>query len=163
MLQSNEAISHQGWCEIPLQGRKFTWSNMQPSPLLEKIDWVFTSECWNLTFPSTSLKATDMAPSDQTPCIITVGTNIPKSKIFRFENFWLLDEQFPSILSESWVEENHHQDCAKRLTAKFKNLRKKLREWQASKTGLRTIIANTRVVLQLLEVLGDYRDLSIEE
>lgn len=51
MFLFNEVISHQGWSEIPLQGRKFTWSNMQPSPLLEKIDWVFTSKCWSLSFP----------------------------------------------------------------------------------------------------------------
>nr|ABA92847.2 retrotransposon protein, putative, unclassified [Oryza sativa Japonica Group] len=29
--------------EIPLKGRNFTWSNMQHNPLLERLDWVFTS------------------------------------------------------------------------------------------------------------------------
>lgn len=38
-----------------------------------------------------------------------------------------------------------------------------MREWQASKTGLRTIIANTKTTLQFLEVLGELRDLSVEE
>lgn len=104
-----------------------------------------------------------MTPSDHTPCIVTIVTTIPKSKIFRFENFWLLSEQFPEILASCWATSTHQLDCAKSLTAKFKLLMKKLKEWQASKTGLRTIIANTRSVLQFIEILGEYRDLSIEE
>lgn len=35
MLKFNEVISSLGLNEISLQGRRFTWSNMQPSPLLE--------------------------------------------------------------------------------------------------------------------------------
>lgn len=37
MLLFNEAISHLGIQEIPLHGKKFTWSNMQVSPLLESL------------------------------------------------------------------------------------------------------------------------------
>ena len=42
IMRFNEAISNLGLVEIPLQGRRYTWSNMQPSPLLEKLDWVFS-------------------------------------------------------------------------------------------------------------------------
>jgi len=87
MFMFNEAISELGLVEIPLQGRKFTWSNMQPSPLLEKLDWVFTSNNWTLTFPSTTVKVLGMTPSDHCPCLVTFSTVIPRSKIFRFENF----------------------------------------------------------------------------
>ena len=38
MMQFNEAISSLALVEIPLKGRKFTWSNMQQAPLQEKID-----------------------------------------------------------------------------------------------------------------------------
>lgn len=38
MFRFNSAISTLGLNEIKLQGRKFTWSNIQPSPLLEKLD-----------------------------------------------------------------------------------------------------------------------------
>ena len=34
----NEIISNLGLLEIPLKGRKYTWSNMQDDPLLEQID-----------------------------------------------------------------------------------------------------------------------------
>jgi hypothetical protein len=38
MFRFNSAISSLGLNEVKIQGRKFTWSNMQPSPLLEKLD-----------------------------------------------------------------------------------------------------------------------------
>jgi hypothetical protein len=39
----NSIISNLGLQEIPLKGRKFTWSNMHQQPLLEQLDWCFTS------------------------------------------------------------------------------------------------------------------------
>jgi hypothetical protein len=39
----NSIISNLGLQEIPLKGRRFTWSNMQQEPLLEQIDLCFTS------------------------------------------------------------------------------------------------------------------------
>lgn len=159
----NEAISYLGLNEIPLQGRKFTWSNMQPPPLLEKLDWIFSSASWTLAYPNTSVKALDMPPSDHTPCVVSISTVIPKSRIFRFENYWMLSDQFPEILNTSWSTPVHHSDRAKVITAKFKTLRKNLRDWQATKVGLHTVIANTRTVLQFFEVVEDFRDLSVEE
>ena len=43
MLMFNSIITHLDLEEIPIKGRAFTWSNMQDDPLLEKLDWVFTS------------------------------------------------------------------------------------------------------------------------
>lgn len=42
MLLFNEFIGHLGLIELPLKGRRFTWSNMQDVPLLEQIHWFFT-------------------------------------------------------------------------------------------------------------------------
>jgi hypothetical protein len=38
MLLFNEAISNLCLVELPLKGRKFTWSNIQQAPLLERLD-----------------------------------------------------------------------------------------------------------------------------
>lgn len=43
MYLFNEAISALGLIELPLKGRRFTWSNKQRSPLLEHLSWFFTS------------------------------------------------------------------------------------------------------------------------
>jgi len=87
MFLFNEAISALGLNEITLQGRKYTWSNKQASPLLEKLDWAFTSNSWLLSYLDTSLSALDMTPSDHCPCVVKISSHIPKSAIFRFENY----------------------------------------------------------------------------
>ena len=87
MLIFNEAISNLGLIELPLKGRKFTWSNMQHDPLLEKLDWFFTSATWTVTFPNTMVYPLVKPISDHVPCVISIGTMIPKAKIFRLENF----------------------------------------------------------------------------
>ena len=38
MFIFNEVIGHLGLIELPLKGRKYTWTNMQTVPLLEQID-----------------------------------------------------------------------------------------------------------------------------
>lgn len=136
---------------------------MQPSPLLEKLDWVFSSACWINAFPNTTAKALDMVPSDHCPCLVSVSTRIPRSKIFRFENSWLLNPDFQNILNSSWNQTPNQSNSAKSITAKLKGLRKKLREWQTSLTSLKTLITNIRLVIFFLEVLAEYRDLSLEE
>jgi hypothetical protein len=43
IIMLNSIVINLGLQEIPLKGRDFTWSNMQQDPLLEKMDWCFTS------------------------------------------------------------------------------------------------------------------------
>jgi hypothetical protein len=52
MLLFNEEISNLGIVELPLKGRKFTWSNMQKDPLLEKLDWFFHFSLLDSLLPS---------------------------------------------------------------------------------------------------------------
>jgi hypothetical protein len=53
MFLFNEAISALGVVELPLQGRKYTWTNKQDPPLLEKLDSFFTSNAWTSSFLGT--------------------------------------------------------------------------------------------------------------
>jgi hypothetical protein len=50
MMNFSSAIQALVLEEIPLKGRNFTWSNMQDDPLLEKLDWIFTSANWTSDF-----------------------------------------------------------------------------------------------------------------
>lgn len=53
MLLFNNAISSLGLVEIPLHGRKFTWTNKQHSPFLERLDWFLSSQSWTSSYPHT--------------------------------------------------------------------------------------------------------------
>lgn len=79
MFLFNEAISKIGLVELPLKGRSYTWSNMQELPLLEKLDWFFTSVAWTLTNPNTMIYPLAKPISDHVPCVISIGTEIPKA------------------------------------------------------------------------------------
>lgn len=87
MLLFNEAISQLGLVELPLKGRRFTWTNKQESPLLERLDWFLTSSSWTLSYPNSSVSTLTMETSDHTPCLICISTVIPKGNVFRFENY----------------------------------------------------------------------------
>lgn len=126
MYLFNEAISALGLVELPLKGRRFTWSNKQFAPLLERLDWFFTSPSWTLTYPSTFVYPLIMETSDLVSCVVSISTTIPRKSIFRFENHWMEHQDFLSVVQHGWSAPNHLVDPAKIIAHKFKNLRKEL-------------------------------------
>jgi endonuclease/exonuclease/phosphatase family metal-dependent hydrolase len=67
MMSFNIVIQAHDLEEIPLEGRSFTWSNMQDAPLIEKRDWIFTSAEWTVEFPNTMSFPLARLGSDHTP------------------------------------------------------------------------------------------------
>jgi hypothetical protein len=102
MLDFNAAINRQGLEELRLNGARFTWTNKQQSPLLERLDWFFALATWMTSFPGSMVSSLSRDTSDHTPCLISISTDIPQAKIFRFENYWLLHEDFPAVVSHGW-------------------------------------------------------------
>jgi endonuclease/exonuclease/phosphatase family metal-dependent hydrolase len=82
MFLFNEEIGHLWLLELQLKGRKFTWSNMQEIPLLEQLDWFFTSSNWISVLPNTMVLPLAKTGSDHVPCVVSIDTNIPKAKLF---------------------------------------------------------------------------------
>jgi hypothetical protein len=78
MYLFNEAINALGLVELPLNGKRFTWTNKQLSPLLERLDWFFTSTSWTTAYPNTYAYPLVMETSDHVPCVISISTNIPR-------------------------------------------------------------------------------------
>jgi endonuclease/exonuclease/phosphatase family metal-dependent hydrolase len=89
MYLFNEAISALGLVELPLKGRRFTWSNKQLNPLLDRLDWFFTSVSWKVAYPNSFASTLVMETSDHAPCVITISTDIPKRSSFKFKSFWM--------------------------------------------------------------------------
>ena len=102
MFIFNEIIGHLGLLELPIKGRSFTWSNMQDSPLLEQLDWFFTSASWISSYPLTQVLPLAKTASDHVMCIVTVNTSIPKCNLFRFENYWVEMDGFMDCVRDSW-------------------------------------------------------------
>jgi exonuclease III len=101
ILLFNDFIRAQNLTELPIKGRKYTWSNMQDDPLLEQLDRFFTSLHWTSSYPSTLVTPQGKPTSDHIPCVITIQTQIPGSKVFRFENYWIAHPGFLQTVSAS--------------------------------------------------------------
>lgn len=145
MLAFNDAINALGIIEIPLLGRKYTWSNMQESPPLQKIDWFFTSATWALELPGTGVKALARDTSDHVPCLVIINTKIPpKPKIFIFENYRMEHRDFMAKVEEGWNMPVRQMDIANRITAKLKNLRKVLKDWASKLSNLSRLLTIPR-------------------
>jgi hypothetical protein len=163
MLDFNAAINNLGLEEIPLSGNKFTWTNGQINPLLERLDWFLASITWVTNYPGSAPRTLSRETSDHFLCVISVSTNIPQTKIFCFENYWLQHDDFMQVFMHGWNVPVAQEDKAKRIVAKFKNLRRVLRVWQANLSNLATVISNNKVVLMFMDTMEGFRDLTLEE
>jgi hypothetical protein len=115
MLIFNDFIREQHLTEIPIKGRKFTWSNMQDNPLLEQLDWFFTSMHWTLSYPATVVLPQGKPTSDHIPLLVSIQSSIPSSKIFRFENFWIAHPGFLEVVPKTWDKPTHKTSSAANL------------------------------------------------
>jgi len=159
----NSIISNLGIQEIPLKGRKYAWSNMQEDPLLEQLDWCFTSANWISSYPSTLMHPLAKPISDHIPCQVQIGTEIPKAKIFRFENFWMDIPGFIDLVQSVWNSEVRGSNAATRITAKFKLLRRAIKRWTKGMAQLSNLIKECNSVLLILDKLEEQRPLFIQE
>lgn len=72
-------------------------------------------------------------------------------------------EDFISVVQDVWAIPVQHTDKAKFLVAKFKNLRRVLKAWQAQISNVSAIYSNTKILIALLDIMEEFRDLSFEE
>ncbi|XP_073360494.1 uncharacterized protein [Aegilops tauschii subsp. strangulata] len=114
-------------------------------------------------FPSSQAIPLAKTTSGHIPIVIKVGTCIPRSQIFRFENFWLKHPQFKEVVKNNWEQEVHETDSAKCIAAKFKRLRKVLKIWSKTISNLKDTIKNIIFMILFYDVIEEYRDLSMEE
>jgi len=148
---------------LVLWGRQFTWSNKQHPPLLERLDWFFTSNSWTTLFPSTEVTTLCMETSDLVPCLVKIDTAIPKGATFRFENDIMEHEYFLEVVNHGWNLPTTQTDMAKLISAKCKNLRRVIKVWQAHLSSLKANIANVKLILKFLSLLEEFRDLTVME
>ena len=75
--------------ELPLLGRKFTWSNERRSPTLVRLDRAFCCDGWNDIFPDAVLQSLAAGVSDHCPLLLGLNVANKGKRRFHFESFWL--------------------------------------------------------------------------
>jgi hypothetical protein len=95
--------------------------------------------------------------SDHVPCVIRIGTNIPKAKIFRFESYWVGQPRFLELVDVVWAWEVKASNSATKIVAKFKNMRRILKKWAFGLSKLKALIKNCNEALLIIDNLEENR------
>jgi hypothetical protein len=114
-------------------------------------------------YPGSSVSTLSSDNSDHTPCLVKISTDIPKARVFRFENCWMLHGDFLQNMEHGWNVPVTQEDRTMKVTAKFKNLRRVLRSWHSQLSNLSATISNNKMVLAFLDNLEEFHDLSLAE
>ena len=97
---------------------------------------------------------------DHVPCVASIATSIPKSKIFRFDNYWVDLPGFFECVEQSWNAPTKKSNSAAKLTEKFKRLRYALKQWYISLSKLKKAIQACNEVVLFLDNLEELRPLT---
>jgi hypothetical protein len=129
----NDWINKFGLIEIKNSSRQFTWGNNQDNLVMALLDRVFVSTCWEKMFPACSVIAKARLESDHTPLIVDTGAfKAPSNKQFRFEKWWLKVDGFDQMVEKTWSAPCNFVKAIDRWQFKIRNLRKKLKGWNAN-------------------------------
>jgi hypothetical protein len=109
-------------------------------PILEQLDWFFTSANWSSDYPNTMVFPLAHSASDHVPCVVSIDTSIPKDKLFRFENYWVQMPGFLECVKDSWKKPSHKQYSSAVMADKLKSLRYDLKKWHVSLAKIKMII-----------------------
>jgi hypothetical protein len=105
MLRFRKALNHLEVKEIPLRGRKYTWSNNQNLLTMTKIDRAFCTSTWEEDYPYAVLQSQSSSSSSHCPLLLMPLT-IPKVQPkFRFEAHLPHMPGFMDVVIEAWNKE----------------------------------------------------------
>lgn len=80
--------------------------------------------------------------SDHIPYVLQIKNGIPKSKVFRFENFWWNIASFLPTVQQLWNVAPFSSQPAKNLNSKLKNFRQGFKRWSWKFSNLNQLINN---------------------
>lgn len=150
--------------EIPLLGRRYTWSNERESPTLVKLDRVLCTADWEDMYPDCILQSHATEMSDHCPLVLGLNDSIKGKKQFLFESYWIQFPDFLDTVANSWAEPVRVACPLERISIKLKRLTRVLQSWSAKKVGhIKTQLALAREVLHRLEMAQDHRLLMPDE
>nr|CAD1834467.1 unnamed protein product [Ananas comosus var. bracteatus] len=105
---------------------------LRAEPHLERLDRVFISQDWTLSFPRNCLRALPRPRSDHAPLVLTAHTFLPKADLFRFESFWLRYPNIADVIAQAWNLTVPSSDPVQRFDYRIKQVQLALCSWSAS-------------------------------
>lgn len=165
MLRFRRALNHMQVKEVPLIGRRFTWTNGQDNPTMTIIDRSFTTPAWEQIYKDPILHAISSSISDHCPLLMLPITNKYKSTRFRFETFWTNMPGYRECVQSRWqAPTNSNFNHLLRLHVKLRQTAKGLRKWARGLLPQSKIaMAICREVIMQLDRVQEERQLTAAE
>jgi hypothetical protein len=101
--------------------------------------------------------------SDHVPCVVQIGTNISKAKVFCFETHWVDHPGFMEVVESTWNMEVNTSNSATKIAGKFKNLWKTLKRWGLGLSRLKARIKTCNETLIIVDKLEENMPLNTPE
>lgn len=150
--------------EIPLLGRRYTWSNEREAPTLVKLDQVLCTAEWEDMFPDCILQSQATQISDHCPLVLGLKEGGYGKKRFHFESFWTKLPGFHEVVANSWAQDVNAACPTERISIKLKRLTKALQSWSHKQVNhIKTQLGLSREMLHRLEISQDNRVLTPTE
>jgi hypothetical protein len=114
--------------DLPLIGRAFTW--FHPNGVtMSRLDRVLVSNDWFDVWgtPNVWVLARDVA--DHCPLVLRYNSSDWGPKPFRFNNFWLQNNEFKDLVTNAWEAYNLEGWMGFILKEKLKRLKGVIKEW----------------------------------
>jgi len=116
--------------ELKNPTRSYTWTNNQDQPTMAVLDRVFISTNIDAQYPNINIRSVARLGRDHVPLLIDFGVdNRKKPYLFRFEKWWLSQEDLYHVVEKSWNSPCSLSDPLEVWQFKMKNLRRKLKGW----------------------------------
>lgn len=160
MRDFNDWIRAQDLCDLPLQGAKFTWSNMQQFPV-SRLDRFLVPTDWLDLFPDCAQRMLARPISDHCPLLLETGIEFWGPPSFKFEIMWLSEKGFSDVVKEwrdtffisGWI--------GYQLTQKLKFLKTKLKIWRKKVFG--SIVERKNLLLTDIQNIDGKEEGLLEE
>ena len=132
----NSIIDSYDILDLGMSGGKFTWSNNQSPPTLERLDRILISKSWEDNFPSAMVFKLPREVSDHSPLIFTTFQQQPLNGLsFKFELSWLKDPNFLTLVHDIWAKPCHAYCAFDRIQAKLKRFKQFFKGWGFNRQG----------------------------
>ncbi|WOK91875.1 hypothetical protein Cni_G00566 [Canna indica] len=126
-------IMNQRLIDLPLLGRKYTWTNNQFNPSLAKLDRVLISLACSSSLPFAAVSVGGKKLSDHSALIFrSYISTAPIARPFQMELWWLRHAVFNNILRDGLSTPSPHALSAGALWSyRWRKLRKLISQWAA--------------------------------
>jgi exonuclease III len=128
-------IDDLGLKDIPLHGRKFTWSNQHTNPTLVCLDRALCTVDRESLHPNVLLQSAASKDSDHCPLLLGLKDIKPGKKHFHFEAFWPKIDGFLGAVEQAWTAVQPQHCPFLTLNLKFKETARGLQAWSDKKLG----------------------------